>query len=285
MIKTRPSPTLLLTLTLVFGLILSCDQRPSSEVEGVVATVNGAPITELDLAFASRGTTGGHQQGPTVDRAKVLDALILQELAYQQATKLGLDAEPKYQKELHALEAQINAFKRKKLSEILLQRELRQKAKVSDAEARQYFNDNAVRLRTELNVWQILRRDESGINKIQAELAQGLPFDEVAGKLFPNLPASDRKPWDMGYLQWHQIPEVWRTVVDNLQIGDTSDIIRGPKNRFWIIKLIDRRENPEITFEQAKPKITDILKNEKFQRLREETIQELRNQARIVYSQ
>ena len=284
MIKTRPSPTLLLTMTLFCGLTLSCDQRPSPKLEGVLVTVNGTPITEVDLAFASRGT-GGHQQTPSADKAKVLEGIILQELAYQYATKLGLDADPKYQAELRAMDAQLNAFKRKKLSAMLLQQELLKKTTISDAEVMQYFNENTARLRTEINVWQILRRDESTIKNIQHELAQGLAFEEVARKQFSNLANTDQKPWELGYLQWHKIPDVWQSSINNIQIGDTSDIIRGPRNRFWIIKLIDRRENPEITFEQLKPKITEILKNEKFQRLREKTIQDLRDKARIVYSQ
>ena len=283
MIQTRPLPIQLLIMTLVCGFTQSCDQHQSPLVEGIVASVNGTEITQEDLTLASRTATGGHQeQEPSADKVNVLEQIIMQELTYQHAIKLGLDADPAYQAELRGMEAQLNAFKRKKLSEILLQRELLQKAKVSDAEAEQYFNNNAARLRTEINVWQILLRSENAIKKIQSELAQGLPFEEVAGKQFPNLPENGRKPWELGYLRWSQIPEIWRNVIYDLSIGETSDIIRGPKNRFWIIKLNDKRENPDASFEKIKPKIIEIMQSEKAKRLREEILRDLRVNAHIV---
>ena len=281
--NTRPSVTLFLTMTLACGLILSCDQHQSSAV-GVVASVNGTAITQADIAFASRGVSGGHEaKPPSTDKTKVLEGIILQELAYQQAVELGLDANPKYLAELSGLQAQVNAFKRKQLSAMFLQGELLKNATVSDEEAEQYFNKNTTRLRTEINVWQILSRNENTIKKVQAELAQGLAFEEMAAKQFPNLTGSDRKPWDSGYLQWNQIPEVWQNAINTMQIGETSELIRGPNKRVWIIKLIDKRENKNLTFEQVKPKIIDVLKNEKARLLREKTVQNLRDNARIVY--
>ena len=272
-------------MIIFFGFIVSCDQSPST-VKGVVANVNGVPITQEELAFASRGISAGHQSKQAfTDKAKFLDGIILQELAHQQAVKLGLDADPKYQAELRGLEAQINTFKRKKLSEIFLQRESSNKVRISDAQAQQYFNDNVVRLRSEINVWQILSRNENIMHKIQAEMENGLAFEEVAAKQFPNLQKSDRKPWDLGYLQWNQVPEVWHKVINNMRIGDTSDIIRGENNRYWIIKLIAKRENTDLTFEQVKSKIVEILQNEKNHKMREKAIQSLRDNAQIVYAQ
>ncbi|MCW8853305.1 MAG: peptidyl-prolyl cis-trans isomerase [Gammaproteobacteria bacterium] len=280
----RPSASMFLTILLVCGLTLSCDKHQSSAV-GVVASVNGTEITQADIAFASRGASGGHEaRQPASDKTKVLEDIILQELAYQKAVKLGLDADPKYLAELSGLQAQVNAFKRKKLSAMFLQAQLLNETSISDEEAQQYFNKNASRLRTEINVWQILSRNENTIKKVQAELAQGLAFEEVAAKQFPNLADSARKPWDSGYLQWNQIPEAWQNAINKMQIGDTSELIRGPNKRVWIIKLIDKRENKDLSFEQLKPKIIDVLKNEKARLLREKTIQNLRDNARIVYA-
>lgn len=281
--KKGLSPVLLLGIVLAGALTLSCKQDPSSSTEGVVATVNGKPITDVDLLLNSRKTPA-HQSAMTeTDTKKVLEDIILQELASQRAVELGLDTDPAYQEELRRMEAQVNALKRKRLSEVFFQQELIQKTKVSDAEARQYFAANTERLRTEIKVWQILRRDESQIEQVKNDLAQDIPFEDVAAKQFPNLPPTVRNPWELDYLRWNQIPEAWRSVIYDLQVGQTSDIIRGPNNRFWIIKLIDKRQNPDVTFEQIKPMITNVLENEKAQRYREEIIRDLRDKARIVY--
>ena len=283
MIKIGLSLVLLLGIVLTSALMLSCNQDQSPTTEGVIATVNGKPITDMDLLLNSR-KAGGHQAaGTDADTKKVLEDIILQELASQRAINLGLDADPAYQEELRRMEAQVNAIKRKRLSEVFFQRELIQKTRVSDAEARQYFAEYTVRLRTEIKVWQILRRNENQIEQAKNDLAQGMPFEDVAAKQFPNLPPTVKKPWEMGYLRWNQVPKAWQNVVYDLQVGQTSDIIRGPNNRFWIIKLIDTRENTEVTFEQIKPMIIDVLKNEKARQLREEIIRELRDKARIVY--
>ncbi len=287
MIKTGPSPVSLTAIVLACAFMLSCNQDPSPAVPtgDVVATVNGVPITQTDILLNSKNIPRGHQAaGGPASPGDTLEDIIQQELAYQRALELGLDADPDYQEELRRMEAQVTAIKRKRLSEVFFQREMTQKAAVSDAEAHQYFTDNAERLRTEVNVWQILRRDEGAIEKIRADLAQGMSFEEVVNRQFPDLPDLDRKPWDLGYLRWNQVPEAWQKVVYGLQIGETSDIIRGPNNRFWIIKLIDRRENPDITFEQIQPTITGLLKIEKTRRLREDTLRDLHDKARIVYS-
>lgn len=285
MIKTGSSPVLSLAIAAACALMLSCKQEPLRPVEGVVVTVNGAPITSTDILVNSRNIPRGHQTaGAVPDNSEILEDIILQELAYQRALELGLDADPDYQQDLSRLEAQVNAFKRRALSEAFFKQELSRKTEVSDAEVQRYFDENGAILRTELHVWMVLRRDEDQIRQIQSELNQGQSFEEVAARQFPEMPGMDRQPWDLGYLRWSQVPEAWKEVLYKLQTGETSDIIRGPKNRFWIVKLIDKRENPDITFEQLKPAIVDLLGNEKRGLLRDETIRSLRDKARIVYS-
>lgn len=281
--KRGLSLVLLFGIALASALTLSCNQRQPPSTEGVVATVNGKPITEIDILLNSRKVPGHQAAGTDADSKKVLENIILQELASQRAAELGLDTDPAYLEELRRLEAQLTALKRERLSEVFFQRELIQKTRVSDAEAQQYFAENTARLRTEIKVWQILRRDESQIQQVKNDLAQGMPFEDVAAKQFPNLPATVRKPWEMGYLRWNQVPETWQSVIYDFKVGQTSDIIRGPNSRFWIIKLIDKRENTEVTFEQIKPMIIGVLKNEKARRFREEIIRELRDKASIVY--
>ena len=95
---------------------------------------------------------------------------------------------------------------------------------------------------------------------------------------------SARKPWELGYLRWEQIPESWRDVVYGLSAGETSGVIRGPNNRFWIIKLVDKRDNPAITYEAVKPRIMKMLTNEKVQRLSDQSNRVLREKAQIVYT-
>ena len=115
------------------------------------------------------------------------------------------------------------------------------------------------------------------------DIARGTPFEAGPRARFPKLPKTVGAPWDLGYLRWQQVPKAWRNVVDDLKKGEVSGVIRGPNNRFWIIKLIDKRENPDITFESIKPTIMEVLKNAKIEELREKTDRDLRAKASIVY--
>ena len=154
---------------------------------------------------------------------------------------------------------------------------------IADADAKEYFSENAARIRTELHVYQILQRKADLIEQDLNELAQGASFETLAGKKFPKLPKAAGAPWDLGYLRWKQVPEAWRNVVYDLKKGEVSGVIRGPNNRFWIIKLIDKRENQDITFESIKPIIVQVLKNAEREALREKTQRDLRAKASVVY--
>ena len=72
--------------------------------------------------------------------------------------------------------------------------------------------------------------------------------------------------------------------MNNLAVGETSGIIRSQNRRFWLIKLVDRRDYADYSFETSKPKIKAILKQDKVKKLRASTIKSLRDNATIIYS-
>lgn len=256
-------------------------QLPKS-ANKVLATVNGTPIREADVRLAMKNRSHDREIPPGHIK-NVLEVIIQEELISQRAAELGLDTNPHYLDKLRQLEAQINAFKRKELSE-LFWLDISRRVEVSEAEARKYFAENAAQLGTEVHVWQILRRKEGSIQQALNDIDHGASFEEVAKRQFPNLPENAGQPWDLGYLKWKQIPGPWRSVVYDLEEGEVSGVIRGPNNRFWIIKLIDRRQKPDVTFESIKPIIVEVLRNEKIEEIRKKTERDLRAKASIVYS-
>ena len=283
--KKAPLQILLVVVTLGTGFTMTLAQsRPSSALTpGVLATVNGVAITEEDIRYAS-ARAGTHKTGGrAVSNKELLEAIIQQELIYQRAVELGLEANPKYQEDLRKLEAQVKAFKRETLSRVLFQLEIPSQARVSDAEAREYYAKNAVRLQTQFNVWQILKRNKDQIDQALKDLVGGERFEEVAARGFPKLPAGVKKPWELGYLRWEQLPEPWHKVVLTLKPGEHSGVIQGTNNRFWIIKLIDKRETKAVSFEDRKQSIMKILQAEKMQGAFEKFNKEAREKAQIVY--
>ncbi|MGB2986410.1 MAG: hypothetical protein WBE26_11050 [Phycisphaerae bacterium] len=231
------SVLLLLPIAAAFGPALACGQnqststtnqaagtpaQPPNSARDVLAMVNGTPISEADVRFAL--SSGAHnKEVPPGYRKNVLEVIIRRELIHQRAVGLGLDANASYQEKLHRMEAQINAFKREELSD-LFWREIAGRAVISEAEAEKYFVENAARIRSELHVWQILRRKESLIGQVMIALEQGTSFEEIAGRQFPKLPKTAGAPWDLGYLKWKQVPKAWRNVVYDLKKGEVSGV-------------------------------------------------------------
>jgi len=275
---------LAIPIALGAGFVLSFAQSQPSPRPGVVATVNGVPITEEDLRFASARASAHKMGGRTVDRKELIEGLIREELIYQRAIESGLEADPKYQEDLRKLEAQVKAFKKERLSRIYLQKEIPRLAKVSDAEAREYYDKNSERLRTEFKLSQIFKRNKEQIDQALNELAQKKSFEDVASKGMPKLPAGVNKPWELGYLKWEQLPEPWHKVVLTLKPGEHSGVIQGTNNRFWIIKLIDKREIKGVSFEDRKQSIMKMLQTEKMQGVMEKITREAREKAKITYS-
>jgi peptidyl-prolyl cis-trans isomerase C len=250
----------------------------------IVATVNGTPIGAAEVKLETRAAANPHPGQPMPQPDKdALEDLIRQELAAQRARELGLDQDPGYQEDLRRVEAQLTSFKRKKLADLFYQKHIVKQAEVTDEEARRYFDEHAAQLRTEVHVHQILSRDEGQIGQTLAELERGVPFEEIADRGQPTLPPGARKPWDTGFLRWQHLPEAWREVVYALEPGQRSGIIRGPNRRFWIVQVVAKREDPNVTFESVKPALVELLEQSKLAAVRAETEKSLRAKAKIEY--
>ncbi|MCC6528531.1 MAG: peptidyl-prolyl cis-trans isomerase [Polyangiaceae bacterium] len=251
----------------------------------VLATVNGVPIRVSQVQYLL--SKKDHRQGGA-DTALVkaaLEDLVDMELARQAAVAAGLDADPAYEKKLRFLEAPYVHFQREELGERYLQRAVAARSSVDEADARKYFDEHAAELKSEFHVAQILiRNDESKIRELKKKIDGGASFEEVAATLFPaNLPEGAKTPWDLGSMRWSQLPIQWRAPVGSLKDGEVSDVIAGPKGRFWLVKLVARRTNEKLTFEQLKTEVVELIKSAKGSGLGKAVKDELRQKAEIVY--
>lgn len=282
-------------LTALFcAAMLSCTQSSSvsvgpsgsasSAVAGpggpkVLARVNGVPITELDVDLKLQNDS--HEAVPSDEHRKnVLEQLITREILAQKALAQGLDKDQRYQEGLLRLEAGVKAFQRQELAELLLRKEGERRSAVSDEDALAYFKQNEKRIRTRVHVLQILRRSESAIVEVRSAIDRGKSFEEAARDLFPNLPAG-QTPWDLGYLAFYKVPEAWRETVYELKPGEMSGILRGPNERFWLIKLVDVREDDALTFDSVKDAILSDMRAGKVQKSRDVLEEELRAGAKV----
>jgi hypothetical protein len=252
-------------------LAVACEQPPKAS-GAAVATVNGVAITEAELNAVLKPSAHQPDAALPERRKTALATLVRDELMRQQAVEAGLEPEGLASDEVKRLEAQLAVAKRRALADAWLRREV-QRAEPTEAEARAVFEAQKGAFGTDYHVQQILLRDEALIEKAAADLRAGVPFEEVAKSI--------GLPHELGFLAWKQLPEPWRPVVSALSPGQASGVIKGPGNRFWLIRLVETRPRAETSFEELKPMILEDLKRGRLDQVTQRAEVELRKTARI----
>lgn len=278
---------MLFVAILLLANLASCGEKQEAgriaDQVKVLATVNGVPLTEYDLKQISRQKGDDNESLSPEETTKVLETLVHDELISQKAIELELDKDPGYLKKLSAIESQLRSFKRREMS-ALYRRHVQKKAEVTDAEAQEYFDKNAKNIQTKFHVLQIFWKDNyAEIVKDHQDLKKGVPFEKVAARRFTNLPEHMKTPWDRGSISRDQMPPAWVGIVDLLEPGQMTDIIKGDGNRFWVIKLVDKNIDPQITFMTEKAKIIEILRQQKADALYNNMLAEMKANAKIDY--
>lgn len=282
------APIALLGALAWLAALAACDRReatppPAPAGQGrVLATVNGVAITDADLRQRDRKSVGAGapQHDPSGD---VLQTLVREELILQQATTLGLEQDPEYRQRLEELEAQVRAFRRQQMVD-RWRRWVREHAAVSQADARAWFDQNAALVRGRFHVQQLLSRGRlSDLDQDHQALVAGTPFDQVAARRFAGVPITGRPPWDLGELRWFQLPKPWLGVVDRLQPGQVSGIIKGDGERYWVVRLAGRTDDPAVTFETEQERIVEVLRQRAAEVDVDRRLAELKDRATITY--
>ena len=218
---------------------------------------------------------------PPEKQAAVLETLIREELVAQRAAALGLDQHASYLAEKAKMDGQLQAMRRRVLGDLYFKTEVEAKIAVDAAAIERFYAANQQRLGVELHVSQILvRRDSEAFGALE-KLKAGKKFAEVAREGFAVVPDGAAPPWDLGWLNWRQVPEQWRAVVYDLQPGQHSGVIAGPRGRFWIVQVEGRRANAQASLEELKPQIVEELKSQQIEAARTGMDAEMRRGARI----
>ena len=243
--------------------------------------VNSVAISELEVAMETRRGHGAEDS--TESRDQILGELVLKEVMAQKALALGLESDQGFAERMARVEAQRASQRRKELARLFYQREVLDKVTVTEQEAKALYDREQARIRAELHVAQILTRDEAEAARMLKDLRAGHSFDEVAARGYPDLPAGRKPPWDLGFLKWKNLPREWQDPLAALAPGQITDLIKGPGRRFWIVKLLGRRENPELTFERTKADLLEELKADKAEQLRSRVERDLLRGAKVEH--
>ncbi len=229
-------------LALGLGATLLCAGAASADPK-VLATVDGAPITEDDLAVAMADIGPGlPQKLEGAARQKyVLDYLIDLKLAAKKAEAEKLDQSPEFAKKL--------AYYRDKLAMEELLGSVAKAATTEEAERKAY--DEAAKAeppQEEIHARHILVPTEEEAKKALARVKGGEDFAKVADEL------SKDKAGDGGDLGWftkdRMVPE-FADVAFKLKKGEISDPVHTQFG-WHVIQVEDTRTKTFPPFEQLK---------------------------------
>lgn len=247
----------------------------------VLATVNGVAITEDDIYLRLEGAHGRGNITPEM-RAQALEDFVNQELLYQKGVELGLDRDVKYRNAVIIMEKRLEAFKRGEMARRVSSTQIAATVNVTNEDAEKYYKENVENLKTEFHLAMVRFSDEAQAEHALNRIKKGTSFESIAREKYSSLMMGQKAPWDLGFLQWHQIPSEWRETVPRLKRGEVSGALKGRGAGITLIKLVEKRKNPRADFEHLRTGIMNRLRDEKIMEAYDRYIQKLKGEAKVV---
>jgi len=247
-------------LTVAFAVALfGAPTVPAFAEDKVVATINGSPITEGDLAVAESEIGGDMGTMPSAQkRTSLLEFLIDNQLFAQAAEKEKLDQGADF-------ETRLNYLKRRALREVYFEKVI--KASVTDADARKVYDEQVKLLKPEeeVSARHILVETEEQAKALKEQLDKGADFAKLAKENSKD-PGSKDDGGNLGYFGHGQMVPQFEDVVFKLKKGEVSEPV---KTQFgWhLIKLDDRRMKKPPAFEVVKDRIVQSMLLQKAQKI------------------
>jgi peptidyl-prolyl cis-trans isomerase C len=254
------------------ALLGACERHPvhsSRDDSPVLVRVNGRALTKTD--FESFLPEDYQQVLTTDERNEYLDRWIVTELLYEDAMKSGAGLSPEVQ-------SRLEQYKKDLIADQLIQKVISQKAVVTEAEARAYYDAHANEYLKEYRVSHILVNTLEEAEKVKSLLGQQ-SFTYLARRY--SIDRHSGPGGDLGYLsKGNMIPE-FENVVFKMHVGEVSDIVESEFG-YHIIYLADIRDaRVKLEFDDVKSDIANTLMMEKREAVYDSLVTAVKSRANI----
>ncbi|MDD5241861.1 MAG: peptidylprolyl isomerase [Sulfuricella sp.] len=245
--------------------------KPAAATGGVVATVNGTPISQARLDFLLKQTRQQGQPDTPELRKNIQDKLIIEEVVAQEAIRNGLD------KSADVL-TQIDLARQSVLIRAYLQDYVKHNAVSDDALKAEYEKIKSQMGDKEYHARHILVENEVDAKAIIAQLKKDpKKFEKLASEKSKD-PGSKVKGGDLGWAAPANFVPEFSAAMTKLQKGHfTTEPV---KSQFgWhVIKLEDSRTLQAPSFEEIKQNLQQRMQQQQIDKM----IADLRAKAKIV---
>ena len=249
------SPAILLCVAALILSVTGCGDEKShvkKPGETVVARVGDEEITSAVLDRALAGIPEGMRER---HRDKVLDHMIEVRVFAEEARKAGLDKDPQIKEALAKAEDEI-------LARSFVNKHIDQQAAPSEEELKKFYvahKDQFVVPESVL-IQRILVKKRAEAEEVLKALKEGAGFEALAKE--KSVAPSSARGAPHEWLYRGRTDPVLEQMAFRLEKEKLSDVIET-REGFQLIKVLDRRGEREIPFEEAKPKIHARLFSEK----------------------
>lgn len=235
-------------------------------------------------------TQEAHKQSLTVDNKEVDVALNI--------IKRRFPSEQKFLDALKEAQLSMEQFVNNVTNELMVQKLLDQKivpkmVDVSDEDALQHYNEHGDRFiqDEQIRVHHLLiklsetadkekiKSAEDKARRILERIKRGEDIENLA-RQYSEDPASALKGGDLGFFCRGDMIKNFEDAAFALKEGEVSDIVRTPLG-FHIIRMDERKPRQKIPFNKVKTEINSYLKQERFNRLLQGYVDELKSRAKI----
>ena len=293
---------------LVLLIVAGCDsslQSKSGEENSLLAQVNGEPITREDVRalFMARGIQKSPRKAEKSIPRVLLDQLVERRLLLQRFRETGgYVSEGRVRRFMEFIRRQYGDQDlkvimkeqgideeswRKSMRETLeiehlLESEVYSKLEVSDSEIEDYYHRNKENFRVgrRWRVRQIVVSTAKMAERLRKLVLEGKSFAALAQEhsIGPERGAGG----DLGYFQQGELPENIEDVVESLNLGEVSRVVKSPAG-FHLLEVPERRLPFQKTLASVRDDIKKRLLADKGRAKLERWLGELKRNAKITY--
>ena len=227
-----------------------------AQQDAVVATVNGDPVTETDLALAITDLNEQFAQlSEEQRRAAALSAIIEIRLMAAEAEKAGLADNDEFTRRMTLL-------RQRALHSTFIEKEI--SSSVTDETVRALYDKQIAEItpQEEVRARHILVKTEEEATAIIAELDAGGDFEALANE--KSIDGGGTNGGDLGYFSAGRMVPEFETAAFALETGTYTKEPVQSQFGFHVIKVEDKRPQQPPAFEQVLPQLRSVLLREAY---------------------
>lgn len=254
-----------------------------------LVTVNGKAITSDEVNQALMQATQGRFKSLPQDKQqqlgkRILQEMVMQEVIYDDAKKLGIDKSKEFKDQLAKVTQEI----KKRLAVQLWQKRVADKVTVTDKEIKDYYNKNKAEFQEKerVHAYHILVKTEDEAKKLISDMKflKGAKleekFEELAKKNSTGPSAS--KGGDLGTFSQGQMVPAFDKAVFAMDVGSITTSPVKSEFGYHVIYLKDKKPARTLSLDEVKNFIEQRLKMDKFKTIVQAKMQKLEKSAKIV---